>query len=569
MTEITPNKDPRGLRTGTAMGAGEFVLDEKRALAKLQKFQLPSPHHYLLEFVKAAHLLGAEQINFRLTIDEVEVAFDGEALSPDELEILYSSPFSQRGEGSLRALRHLAIGANAARGLGLREFIIDIAGDEPHGVCVVGDEISEREIVLDENSAWTTRLYLRRRRAQLSKLKRFVNQAMGTRGEVDLLRERCHYSSVDVRVNEVRVSQGMTLSKNARSVVKITGPAEKGRLGIHLSSRRLKTVVLQHGIIIRRGRKLSELWGAEAVIDSGRLATNLSQSAFVEDEAWEQLQKTLERATLRSLALYLQSLDPWVDDAESRLLLDSLIRLSRKITADQLTDSQFDELHTTLQNLSLFDIPSIRKSSKEGNQTALQSKTLALRQELNRIEQIQKGLASSRISPDGSTYDKKQPDRVYIVDESNPLKTQPIDGKHEEDEEELFVEFSKEKPQPQQQEQSSGDLVDQLKSDLNRYGSTVLLKAPLSLVDVRKEYGAVLSGPAGIEMNENHPAVRYAMENPDDPFARAFVLRAIHAEIYAGEFAQRVALDHKLEALLNSNLTQSGEGESIVPDGVW
>ncbi len=394
------------------MGGGEFVLDEKRALAKLQKFQLPSPHHYLLEFVKAAHLLGAEQINFRITIDEVEVAFDGEALRPEELEIFYSAPFSQRGEGSLRALRHLAIGANAARGLGLREFIIDIAGDEPHGVCVVGDEISRRSVELEQEVAWTTRLYLRRR-MQWSKLKRFVNQAMGTRGEVDLLRERCRYSSVDIRVNEERVSHGMTLSDNARSIVKITGPAEEGRLGIYLASRQFQTVVLQHGVLINSGKRHSNFWGAEAVVDSGRLTTNLSQSAFVEDHNWNQLHEILETAKIRSLSIYVRDLAIAVQEGDQRAdvptqpFLDSLLHLLRSLNAGDLIEGRFDELIETLNQRGSSQSTSGPRAgndasdehSPERHWRTLQLTKEAIQDELERLNETRRNIKRWQASP--------------------------------------------------------------------------------------------------------------------------------------------------------------------------
>ena len=396
------------LRVGQAVSGGEFVLDEERALAKLQKFQLPSPHHYLLEFVKAAHLLGADQMNFRIAVDEVEIFFSGEALRPEELEILYSAPFSQRGEGSLRALRHLAIGANAARGLGLQEFVIEVAGDEPHGVCVVGDEISRREVHLEQESVWTTRIYLRRR-LQFSHITRFVNSVRGTRGEVALLKDRCRYSRINIWVDEESISEGLVLSDDAHSIVKITGPMEEGRLGIYLASQQFQTAVLQHGVLISIERRHSNLWGAEAVVDSGRLTTNLSQSAFVEDANWNQLQDVLEEAKIRSLSLYvgglataIRDLDQGID-AQTQPFFDSLLHLLRNLTAEHLMEGRFDELMETLNQRKSARLFSGNKASDEDtierHWRTLQRTEEAIYSELKRLHETRRNIRRWQASP--------------------------------------------------------------------------------------------------------------------------------------------------------------------------
>ena len=66
-----------GLRTGTPTSRGEFLLHQERAREKLQQFQLVSPHHYVLEFLKAAWLLNATRVEFNLDSTNSQVRFDG------------------------------------------------------------------------------------------------------------------------------------------------------------------------------------------------------------------------------------------------------------------------------------------------------------------------------------------------------------------------------------------------------------------------------------------------------------------------------------------------------------
>lgn len=55
---------------------GTFELDPERARAKLQRFQLQDPHHYVLELIQAAHLLGATEIHITQDADEFDLRCD-------------------------------------------------------------------------------------------------------------------------------------------------------------------------------------------------------------------------------------------------------------------------------------------------------------------------------------------------------------------------------------------------------------------------------------------------------------------------------------------------------------
>ncbi|MBA2660648.1 MAG: hypothetical protein H0U74_00010 [Bradymonadaceae bacterium] len=317
------------LRTGQAVAAGEFVLDQEQARKKLQEFQLVNPHDFVLEFVKAAHLLGAKAIDFTIDTDELGMRFDGKALSKRELSLLYSSPFSQRASARQQALRHLAIGVNAAQGLGLRELLIQAGGPSPHGVRLLGDQVEALDGLKPIEVA--TRIYLRER-ARPGHLVRFWDMLRDDLPEAQLLRERCLYSQIPISINGQRISHGHALAGEALAPVEITGDGVHGRLAMLVKAETITTHILQHGVLIATDVRPAELVGAHAIVDSARLSLNLSQSAFLEDAPWHALHEMLADRSLQSWALFLSELPTQHDDNRARSL-DLLIPIIAKLSA--------------------------------------------------------------------------------------------------------------------------------------------------------------------------------------------------------------------------------------------
>ncbi|MBA2664714.1 MAG: hypothetical protein H0U74_20675 [Bradymonadaceae bacterium] len=160
---------------GKLAGRGQFQVDAERATDKLERFQLVDPHHYVLELVKAAHLLGAKVIEFVIDTDEMEVCFDGQSLGIEDLSELQSALFSERSDARQRAVRHIAIAVNAAKALGPREIVIESVGPEGGAglllrageQAVLARLAPERALntrkVRNEDGLQGTRIYLRER----------------------------------------------------------------------------------------------------------------------------------------------------------------------------------------------------------------------------------------------------------------------------------------------------------------------------------------------------------------------------------------------------------------------
>ncbi|MFU8802488.1 MAG: hypothetical protein ACNA8W_01645 [Bradymonadaceae bacterium] len=317
------------LREGRSVAHGEFVLDQAQAREKLQEFQLANPHHYVLEFVKTAHLLGAKSIEFAIDSQGVEMTFDGAALTRSELDNLFSAPFSQRSELRQQALRHLAMGVNAVLGLGFREIVIECGGESPFAIRVVGEGV---EVIAPGPGAFSgTRIYLRQR-AHLGRLLRFVVSSANEPPEVEILHERCSFAESIIWVNGERVSRGHALSAGVVAPMEFSTAGAWGRIGLDLKSSVLMTHILHRGVLIMSRPLVGRFAGGEAVVDSARLTMNLSQSVFVENDAWRELTEViLVDATLSALTGHLKNQTTrlsWYRPRVTSLVLNVLEKLS-------------------------------------------------------------------------------------------------------------------------------------------------------------------------------------------------------------------------------------------------
>ena len=119
------------LRAGGELDSrGRFTLDRAQARIKMQKFQLVDARRYVLELVQAALLRGASEVVFDIDADDMRMRFDGEGFRAEELGELWASIFADGDEPLLRGQRQLALGLNAALGLGPRRITVRSGGHQ-------------------------------------------------------------------------------------------------------------------------------------------------------------------------------------------------------------------------------------------------------------------------------------------------------------------------------------------------------------------------------------------------------------------------------------------------------
>ncbi|CAN0407404.1 unnamed protein product, partial [Laminaria digitata] len=256
------------------------------------KFQLEDPHFYVLEFVQAAHLLDATSIHFAIDADEMEVTFDGLQLVREELEELYSAAFARRTDRRKQALRHIALGMNAARGLSPARVLVEVGGDTAGAGIRLTSRPEEDDVIEDASDLeqGRTRIYLRES-FRTRHFIEFFQSLQGETAEKTALRERARYSHIPIFLDGEQISTGPVLHDGDFAIEHAFATEhERGVVGFIPDSDDYSTVtVLQHGVAVVKHVAPSSLVRAEIIVDSARLSKNLSQSAFVEDEAWREL----------------------------------------------------------------------------------------------------------------------------------------------------------------------------------------------------------------------------------------------------------------------------------------
>lgn len=299
------------LRTGSAVAQGHFSLDEKLARQKLQQFQLLDPHRYVLEFVKAAHLLQATDIRFHIDRTRLEMTFDGQPLTIYELLRLFSAPFTPHDTDRQRALRHLAIGAYAALGLGLTTFTITTADDTGQSLCLLQDtvrQLPERPLHFDGS----TRIVLTKKKTPRHLLRAWTRSRKKL-PEITLLTHHCQFSSTQILCNDAPIAKGFRFH-DVLTTTHFSDDKTKGIVAISFDDaliRRgeptIEAYILQQGVLIDRIFIPSPLLNAKVLIHTQNLTTDLSQSAFVKDHDWFQLQNLITSWTRKAAMRFLRS----------------------------------------------------------------------------------------------------------------------------------------------------------------------------------------------------------------------------------------------------------------------
>ncbi len=117
--------------TERVVARGRIRVDARRAVEKLREHQLVDLHHYLHEVVRAAIASEAAHVEVSFDADDVTVTWVGRPWSPDALPRLLDYVLTEAADEEAQRWRLLAMGVNAALGLGPR-FVAVEASDGEH-----------------------------------------------------------------------------------------------------------------------------------------------------------------------------------------------------------------------------------------------------------------------------------------------------------------------------------------------------------------------------------------------------------------------------------------------------
>ena len=210
---------------GQEVSEGAFTLDRDVARKKMREFQLADPWSFPLELLQAAVIKGAGRIVIRSDHRRLEMLFDGEPFSLEDFRELYGAPFSSQTDPQMRARRQLAMGVNAAQGIGVDRIRIVSGGRGQVQVLEMGKDGEERFETLDEAVEGTRIEVVYRGRWEHG-----LERRAGADRALALLRDRGCYTRAEVRVNDAPLPDGWMLPEAIVSLP-LEGQGFAGRCG--------------------------------------------------------------------------------------------------------------------------------------------------------------------------------------------------------------------------------------------------------------------------------------------------------------------------------------------------
>ncbi len=302
---------------------GKIRVDARRALAKLREHLLVDLHLYATEIARAAVASKATTLDIDYDSNDVILTFDGQPVAPNELPRLLDHVLGD-GQTTDRSLRGLALGVNAALGLGPAFVDIYVRPSEHEKVAKVRfvPSVLESEDVALPEIEWGSapkgmpgcgmRVHVRRRMG-VQWLKRAAARELPR--EIALLSEALHSAPLTL------TSQGTSFSlpKRPRALLRVPIQGRELRRGVlEILEMPAGPVVewLELGVTLLRKTFVAEpiLPGAphaqvelpiRVVIDANELPTNASRSALREDAP---LPKNAEQGAREALILALRTL---------------------------------------------------------------------------------------------------------------------------------------------------------------------------------------------------------------------------------------------------------------------
>lgn len=314
----TPTDDGRQI-----VARGRIRVDARRALAKLREHLLVDLHLYATEIARAAIASKATFLDIEYDVDDVILTFDGQPAAANELPRLLDHVLGD-GQSTDRHLRGLALGVNAALGLGPAFVDIYVCRPDDERVSKVrfvpsvlesenGDlptieKVAPAKGMLERG----TRVHVRRRMG-MSLLKRAATREVPR--EVVLLSEALHSAPLKL------TSRGAAFVLPARPRTLIRVPFKerelrRGIVEILQTPAGSQIEYLELGVLLVRKPFVAEPilpstphaqveLPFRVTIDADELPTNASRSALREDS---QLPSRAEHGAREALVVALQTL---------------------------------------------------------------------------------------------------------------------------------------------------------------------------------------------------------------------------------------------------------------------
>ncbi|MBI5499948.1 MAG: hypothetical protein HY907_06875 [Deltaproteobacteria bacterium] len=118
----------RSRQPGGFVARKRFAVARSRAVQKLRRFALASPHDYIIELIQAAIANGADFVDIELGHSGINLSYAGGGFAPEELAQLFDFLFASKENLETADVRQLALGLNALLDARPDEIVIE-SGD--------------------------------------------------------------------------------------------------------------------------------------------------------------------------------------------------------------------------------------------------------------------------------------------------------------------------------------------------------------------------------------------------------------------------------------------------------
>jgi len=307
------------LRTqGEMESSGQFTLDVRRALEKLEQYQFPDKHHYVLSLVASAVAGGATWLDVDSRPGAVILSYDGKPLELAQLRDLYGTLFAQQTEDTAH-LRELAIGLHAAGRVHPERTILSWDAEKQRGVHV---QARAGELLLTPKLDSPFRTHL------VNRIVMHTPTLTVSHPELDAVTFHARHSGILVRVNSRDIAQsrpGLTLGLNRRGVDCYHEHQAPFQAVLHVppEAEPGSACWVVHGLTLPASE--ADLAGfGHLRIYANQLIKDLSQSRLVDNEVKHDLAETVRLELWRGIAHFAPQLDqqpePWPERLRGWLL---------------------------------------------------------------------------------------------------------------------------------------------------------------------------------------------------------------------------------------------------------
>lgn len=300
------------------LATGRFRVDRRRALEKMEKFQLADPRAYTLELVAAAVFAGATRIDVRNDSDDFEITWEGDGPTREELDGIFDHLFAKPTTPRAGMLQHLAVGVLGALGQAPTWVRVDRGGTPPLRLSV--DDPTTTLAVEHAHGVVGTRVHVRQR-LSASNLAEALFLPLRDPGEARLLREAARWCPVPLHIGGKRI-----LAPPAPSTARATW-AEPGRGQLWLViDPRARVDVVRRGVVVGQAERGVGGLGITGWFGGDTLHLDASRARVVEDDTWAAFGKALDVAVaelLDGFAASAATAPPPLSDGDRAALLDA------------------------------------------------------------------------------------------------------------------------------------------------------------------------------------------------------------------------------------------------------